>query len=262
MTAVDEAAALLAQERLDHRLIHELPDALRPPDEPTAYRIQQLVHERLTAAGLGPLVGHKIGCTTPVMQAYLSIPNPCAGQIFATTAHRGVGWFTHHREVRLGVECEVAVELGGDLPPREEAYTRDLVAPAVAACMAAIEVVADRYVDYPSLDTPTLIADDFFNAGCVLGPRHEGFDVDRLPGVMATMLIDGEEVGSGVGTDVMEHPLDALAWLANSASARGLTLRAGEFVLLGSLVETNWVAPGSIVRIVNDPLGEASARFI
>jgi 2-keto-4-pentenoate hydratase len=261
MTAIEDAAGLLARARLDHSLISALPDALRPADERSAYEIQHELNERLVAAGLGPLVGYKIGCTTAVMQAYLSIPNPCAGQIFSTTAHRGEGEFAHHGDVRLGVECEVAVELGRDLPPRGAPYTRDLVAPAVAACMAAIEVVEDRYVDYPSLDTPTLIADDFFNSGCVLGPRREGFDLDLLPTVTAVMLIDGEEVGRGVGTDVMEHPLDALAWLANSTSQRGVTLRAGEFVLLGSLVQTNWVAPGSTVRIVNDPLGEAIARF-
>jgi 2-oxo-3-hexenedioate decarboxylase/2-keto-4-pentenoate hydratase len=162
----------------------------------------------------------------------------------------------------VGVVGVVGVAVGRDLPPLDRRYTREMVAPAVAACMAAIEVVEDRYVDYPSLDTPTLIADDFFNSGCVLGPRHEGFDVDVLPTVTATMLIDGEEVGRGVGTDVMQHPLDALAWLAHNASQRGLTLRAGEFVLLGSLVQTNWVTPGSTVRIVNDPLGEAIARFI
>ena len=49
--------------------------------------------------------------------------------------------------------------------------TRDSVAPSVAACMAAIELVDDRYADYRSLGTPTLIADDFFHVGCVLAPE-------------------------------------------------------------------------------------------
>jgi len=44
---------------------------------------------------------------------------------------------------------------------------------AAAASMAAIEVVQDRYVDYPTLDTPTLIADDFFHHACVLGPPSD-----------------------------------------------------------------------------------------
>jgi 2-keto-4-pentenoate hydratase len=261
MADVGAAADLLAQSRLSHALFDRLPEDLRPADEPAAYRIQDAVHERLIAAGLGSLVGHKIGCTTPVMQAYLGIPNPCAGQLLASTVHHGEGTFRHHGDVRIGVECEIAVWLGEDLPPRRGGYTRARVSPAVAACVAAIEVVEDRYVDYPNLDTPTLIADDFFNAGGVLGPPAERFDPDDLPHVAAGMLIDGVEVGRGVGTDVMEHPIDALAWLATSASARGMTLRSGEFVLLGSLVQTHWVTPGAVVRVVNEPLGELGARF-
>lgn len=262
MSAIDAAAELLAGSRLRHELFERLPQELVPPDEATAYRVQDAVHARLTAAGQGELAGHKIGCTTAVMQEYLKIPNPCAGQMLAPTVHAGEGTFAHHGDVRLGVECEIAVWLGEDLPPQPGAgYTREQVRGAVAACMAAIEVVEDRYVDYPALDTPTLIADDFFNAGAVLGPRVDGFELDALASVTARMLIDGEEVGRGIGSDVMAHPLDALAWLASNASERGLTLRAGEFVLLGSLVQTNWVAPGSIVEIVNEPLGTAVARF-
>ena len=33
----------------------------------------------------------------------------------------------------------------------------------------SIEIVDDRYVDYRNLALPILVADDFFNAGCVLG---------------------------------------------------------------------------------------------
>ncbi len=56
-----------------------------------------------------------------------------------------------------------------DLTPAQAPFDREAVAAAVAACMAGMEIVDDRYVDYKSLDTPTLIADDFFDAGCVLG---------------------------------------------------------------------------------------------
>jgi 2-keto-4-pentenoate hydratase len=127
--------------------------------------------------------------------------------------------------------------------------------------MAAIEVVEDRYVDYPSLDTPTLIADDFFGAGCVLGEEAEGFNPFELPEVSAAMLINGQEVGAGVGTDILDHPLDALVWLADSMAERGFGLHQGEFVLLGSLVETNWLEPGDEVVVVNEPFGKVRATF-
>jgi 2-oxo-3-hexenedioate decarboxylase/2-keto-4-pentenoate hydratase len=223
--------------------------------------VQDYLHACLTDRGWGTVVGHKIGCTTSVMQAYLGIHNPCAGGVFDTTVQYGHGHSRIPAAIRVGVECEIAVRLGDNLTLTGAPFDRERVATAVDGCMAAIEIVEDRYVDYPSLDTPTLIADDFFGAGCVLGQIATGFDPFALAKVTATMAINGHEVGSGVGTDVLGHPLDALVWLANNMVARGLSLHAGEFVLLGSLVQTHWVVAGDEVRILNDRLGEVQAAF-
>ncbi|HVL56919.1 MAG TPA: hydratase, partial [Burkholderiaceae bacterium] len=57
-------------------------------------------------------------------------------------------------------------------------------------------------------------------------------------------LIDGEPVGSGAGRDLMGHPLDALAWLADHAARRGIAMRAGEFAILGSLVTSKFPRAG------------------
>ena len=58
---------------------------------------------------------------------------------------------------------------------------------------------------------------------------------------------------------VMGHPLHALAWLANSLAEHGQpNLKAGEFVLLGSVVETQWLKPGDRVEIDIPQLGELS----
>ncbi len=259
---IERAAGMLVASRDRHALFDRLPDELRPPDEETAYRIQDAVHRQLAHIGAGSVVGHKIGCTTPVMQAFLQIDSPCAGQMFTSTVYESSGTYTHLGPARYGVECEVAVRLGSDLGTvRDRIYGREDVRSAVASVMPAIEIVQDRYADYPSLDTPTLIADDFFHAGAVLGPEHTDFDLDELPGVTAVMRIDGVEVGHGVGSDVLGHPLDALAWLATHAAGRGTALRSGEVILLGSLVQTHWVARGSEVEIINDPLGTAWAHF-
>ena len=40
---------------------------------------------------------------------------------------------------------------------------------AVEAYYPAIEIVDDRYAKWETLGAPTLVADDFFAAGCVLG---------------------------------------------------------------------------------------------
>ena len=223
--------------------------------------MQDALHAALTAAGHGALAGHKIGCTTPVMQRFLRIPNPCAGGVFAPTVQHLAAEFRHSAFLHVGVECEIAVRLAHDLPAARAPYDRDTVGAAVGACMAAIEVVDDRYEDYRALDVPTLIADDFFNAACVLGvPVAAWRDLD-LAALRGRMSINGADVGTGRGGDILGHPLEALAWLANALVARGSCLESGEFVLLGSVVETRWVGAGDRVEVEIEGLGSARARF-
>jgi 2-oxo-3-hexenedioate decarboxylase/2-keto-4-pentenoate hydratase len=223
--------------------------------------VQEALHGFLADAGLGPVAGHKIGCTTPVMQAYLGIRNPCAGGVHTATVHQGEARVRHGDYLRVGVECEIAVRLGGDLGPAGAPFDRARVAPAVEAVMTAMEIVDDRYRDYRALDVPTLIADDFFNAGCVLGTPVTGWRGLDLPVLTGMTRVNGRETGRGEGRAVMGHPFEALAWLANLRARLGLGLRAGEFVLLGSVVETRWVGPGDEVVVAIEELGEARARF-
>jgi 2-keto-4-pentenoate hydratase len=259
--AIELAAELLSTARLERQRLSGLPADCRPLDEDSAYAIQDALHRRLTTLGCGPLAGHKIGCTTTVMQRFLNIGNPCAGGVFAPTVQHRQGRFRLADFLHVGVECEIAVRLAKDLPVARAPYDRTGVAGAIGACMAAIEVVDDRYVDYRSLDTPTLIADDFFNAACVLGDEVENWHDFDLTAIGGRMRINGRTVGTGKGGDILGHPLNALAWLATALAARGRSLRAGEFVLLGSVVETKWVEAGDLVEIEIEALGRASCQF-
>jgi 2-keto-4-pentenoate hydratase len=259
--AIERAAMLLCRVRLERERLVGLPEDCRPDNEADAYAVQDALHQKLGIAGYGDLAGHKIGCTTSVMQQFLGIGNPCAGGVFGPSVQQERGSFRHADFLHVGVECEIAVRLARDLPASGAPYDRDAVGSAVVAAMAAIEVVDDRYEDYRNLDTPTLIADDFFNAGCVLSrPVVEWRDLD-LPGLRGRMAINGREVGSGRGGDILGHPIEALAWLANSLAARGGSLRDGEFVLLGSVVQTVWVEEGDRVEVEIEGLGGVSTRF-
>lgn len=258
---VERAARLLADYRLARRPFDRFPEEDRPKTEREAYAVQDRLHEILESAGLGPQAGSKIGCTTPVMQEYLKIRNPCAGGLLRQQVTQGVRRFSLPRLLRVGVECELAVSLGADLPQRDAPYTRADVRDAVAAFMAAIEVVEDRYLDYPALDAFSLIADDFFGAACVLGPPMSDWQNLDLTAVNATMSINGRSVGSGTGRDILGHPLEALAWLANNRNGRGRPLNEGEVVILGSLVQTNWVQAGDLVEVANDPFGRVAVEF-
>lgn len=256
------AAAALVASRLTGRQLNSLAEELRPRNVQEGYLVQRTAHSMLAEAGLGRQGGWKIGCTTRVMQAYLGVDVPTAGAMYLGTMWHGAHNFAVSQSRPLGVECEIAVRIGKDLPARHEEYLASDVAGAVVASMAAIEVVEDRYVDYRSLDTPTLVADDFFHHGCVLGAEVESFDVRELREVTATMAVNGVEIGRGIGSDILGEPLEVLAWLATHCSRFALPLVAGDVVLLGSLVQTHWVEPGDVVEVRNAPFGEVGASFV
>ena len=164
--------------------------------------------------------------------------------------------------VRVGVECEIAVRLVRDLPPTAAPFTDAGVAEAIEVYLPAIEIVDDRYEKWETIGAPTLVADDFFAAGCVLGaPVKRGAAPDLLT-VAGRALINGTEAGRGTGADVLGHPHHALAWLANHLAAEGRGLHAGQIVLTGSLVKTVWLNAGDNVVMELEGLGRVEASFI
>ena len=256
------AAAILMEQRLSGTPIGPLPPDLAPKDMTECYSIQSALNVMLNAAGHGQVVGHKIGCTTPVMQAFVNINHPATGRVFDTTVMHGHGKVSRKSFVKIGIECEVVVRLAKDLPPRSSdaaPYTREEVADAVGEVMVGMELVDERYTDYRELGVRTLAADDFYNAGCVLGEPVKDWRHLDLSNLTGRTWINDVEVASGNSSLVMGHPLNALAWLANAHGEHGLPgLKAGEFVLLGSVVETQWLNAGDRVRIEVSGLGSVS----
>jgi len=256
-------ADLLAGLRHHRRRLAELPAELKPRDEDEAYAVQLAVHQRLTAAGQGPRVGWKIGCTTRVMRDFLQIDQPCAGGILEHGLHLSPAAFRFADLRKPGIECEIAVRIADDVPADGVPYSRDSIAGHVGAVMAAIELVEERFVDFraPEVDAPSLIADDFFHVGAILGPPHAPSPDTDLAVLAGQTSIDGQLRGTGSGADVMGHPYAALAWLANRLAALDLTLRRGDVVLTGSVVVTQYPDGPAEVRTAIDHLGSVDLRF-
>src|SRR4030095_3197495 len=212
----------------------------------------------------GPVAGYKIALTTPVMQQMVGFHTPIAGAILARIIHSSPVTLRRTDYVRLGVECEIAVQLGKDLPAAQAPYRRDQVGDAVAAVMPAFELIDDRQADYTQLAAHvlTLIADNAWNAGIVLGsPQRDWHDAD-LAAARGVMLINGTVVGEGHGRDVLGHPFEALVWLVNMLAQRGKSLTQGIIVMTGSIVATKFVNPGNTVGLSVDGLGEAQLSVI
>ncbi|MBZ0216513.1 MAG: fumarylacetoacetate hydrolase family protein, partial [Fimbriimonadaceae bacterium] len=93
-----------------------------------------------------------------------------------------------------------------------------------------------------------------WNAGVVLGPwaPYDG-DLSALKGILS---LNGEVVDEGFGSDVLGHPFESLAWIANKLVARGGGLNAGDIVMTGSLIPTRFPEAGQSYRFDLGELGK------
>ncbi|MCB1747499.1 MAG: fumarylacetoacetate hydrolase family protein [Gammaproteobacteria bacterium] len=252
------AATLFAAHR-ERARFEPFAGAAALPTVADAYAVQAHFVERLCAArGVG-IAGWKIGLTSPRMQALLGIDSPIAGAVLTDRVRASGARYARADHGRLGLECEIAVRLGRDLPAHGAPYDFDAVADAVAAVCAAIEVVDDRDADYAVTDIGSLVADNCWNAGLVLGEFHAAWpDLAAIEGVVH---VDGAVVDRGHGADVLGHPFVPLQWLANHLAAQGRGLRAGDLVSTGSLAPTRFPGAPERCRFTLEGLGEVELEI-
>ena len=231
-----------------------LPAEIYPASLDEAYAIRRRFQEIEEATGRGAIAGYKIGLTTPVMQQLCGIAEPCYGAIFAREAHERRAELRASDYCRLGVETEIVLRLGEDVPQGGDA---ERIAAAVESAAAAIELIEDLCYDYRHLDAVAMVAGNVWSAGAVLGVPVTEWRALDLARVTARLLINGREIGGGVGSDVMGHPLNALAWLAGKLADAGTPLRRGMIVMTGSMVPIQHPLAGDRVLVEVSELGAA-----
>jgi 2-oxo-3-hexenedioate decarboxylase/2-keto-4-pentenoate hydratase len=234
--------------RLPYR---NLPDELRPASIAEAYAAQEAYY-RLAEPVYGAVGGAKIATTTQVMQRLMGITHPCGGAIFARTIHASPARLRTADFVNLRLESEIALKLGADLPASAAPWTRERVAPAVAAAMPAFELIEDRHADYARTEAVSLIVENCWNGGVVVG-TPKSVPAAALAGMAGRLTIGGKNGGEGQAED----PCVTLAWLANHLAERGRDLNAGMVVITGSLIPTVSIGTGERAVFRIEGLGEA-----
>jgi 2-keto-4-pentenoate hydratase len=252
------AARHLQQVRRQRTILAPLPVAIAPADEAQGSAVQ------FALAGLYDAKkpsGFKIGASGQRMQAYLGVSTPIAGFMRQQDVFHGTAELAFADTVNPGVECEVAVRLGRDLPvgPCSLAQALD----AVDGFFAGIELVENRYGDLKALGTPTLVADQMYHAAAVIGDEPpiawRDLDIGALTG---TITIDTGRSDTGITTDLLGHPLNGLAWLAGSPVAAAFGgLKAGQVVMLGSVTPPVWLSGPARVSVNFPPLPEVTLRL-
>jgi 2-keto-4-pentenoate hydratase len=233
----DDLARLLLQEHSAGKQFHPLRPETGVTDLASAYAVQRRFVELMSATAGAP-AGYKIGLTSARMQKMCGIDQPVAGVVLATRIMQSGVVLQARRYHHMGLEFEVGVRLGRDLPRGEAPFTMERVAQAVDGVCPAVEVVDDRNADYSTLEALSLIADNSWNAGAVFGAFSKSWD--NLEAATGIVKLNGQEIDRGYGRDVLGHPFVPLTWLANHLAETGGALRAGDVVLTGSLIPTRF----------------------
>jgi 2-oxo-3-hexenedioate decarboxylase/2-keto-4-pentenoate hydratase len=253
MSKAAEAARFIDEAHRTRARYQNLPDAIAPSGVAEAYAGQAALVDLWTPR-LGPVAGLKIATTTKVMQALMGIDHPCMGTIFSSRVFKSPANIKKADFINVRIECELAVRLGRDLPKAAEPYTRENVRGAVREVMAAFELIEDRFADYKATKAMTLIVDNAWNGGIVIGAAKAVPANFELNGIQGTLKSNGKVLGEGKTDD----PMGALAWLANQAVACGRSMTAGMVAITGSVIATVDIAPGERFDFALHGVGDVS----
>jgi 2-keto-4-pentenoate hydratase len=247
-----EAASLLWACRQAGGVLDALPEALRPADERAGHAIQAALP---LVAGQA-VVGWKIAATSAAGQAHIQVDGPIPGRILDGFVHPvGATLSLAGNRMRV-VEPEFAFRMRASLPPRAAAYRLDEVRDAVGSLHPAFEVPDSRFADFTRAGKAQLIADDACCGRFAFGPAApqawRSVDLAAHPVQARVSGADGREryARAGEGRALLGDPLVALGWLANTLSALGLGLRAGDWASCGTCMVPLEILPGD--RVVAD----------
>jgi 2-oxopent-4-enoate hydratase len=222
-----------------------------------AYAVQAAWLDRKLAAG-GQLAGRKVGLTSRAMQQQLGVDEPDFGFLLQGMLVPSGAALRRQALLQPRVEPEIAFWLSADL--RGPGVTRDHVLAATRGVSAALEIVDSRIANW-RIKLADTIADNGSSARAVLSDRVIGLtDVD-LAAEPVRLLRNGEQVGAGTGADVLGHPAEAVAWLANRLADFGSALAAGQVVLPGAMCASVFAEQGETFRADFPHLGFVEVRF-
>jgi 2-oxopent-4-enoate/cis-2-oxohex-4-enoate hydratase len=239
------------------RTVPNLRDRVPGIDIPDAYRIQSRMVQRRIDAG-ETIVGKKVGATSAAVMNMLGLDEPDFGQLLNGMVYGDGDTIKLDSLIQPRAEGEIAFVLKHDLAgPGVTAVDVLRATDYVVPCFEIVDSRIDNW-DIKVVDT---IADNASCGAYVLGSRRtDPLDVD-LALVGMTIDVDGELIATGAGAAVKGSPVNSLIWLANTLGSLGITCRAGEVILTGSLSVMAWVRDPQTITCEFGGLGSCSVTF-
>lgn len=216
-----------------------------------ALQVQQALLLRKVANG-ETHTGWKVGLTAKAIQDQFNVHEPVCGYLLNSGMIRSGSKQPASQLIGPGIENEICFRMKRDLTGPN--VTADIARNAVGELYPAMELVENRG-DF-SAQLEVSLADNVQQTGYVLGDALTLTDSLDLATINARVYLNNELVGEGNATAVLGSPFNSLAWLANKLAELGLHIKAGEYVMAGSLTKQFALQAGDTIRTEFSGLGE------
>lgn len=199
----------------------------------------------------GSIGGWKVGRIMPPLADHFG-SDRLTGPIFAS----GIFFGGDGKPVSMPVfadgfgaaEAEFLLRIGSAPNPAKKHYTLDEAAALIDAVHVGIEIASSPLGAINDLGPAVTISDFGNNNGLVIGTPITGWQRGDFATWPVTLLIDGEEAGSGRGDTMPDGPLGAARFLFELMAERGITLSPGQWISSGAVTGVHPVAPGARVE--------------
>jgi 2-keto-4-pentenoate hydratase len=220
-----------------------------------AYEIQDALRTELIRRNQRP-IGRKISVTTATAQAAVGVTEPICGFLMPLQFPSGTT-VSASEFVAPGVEVEVAFRIGTRLAG--PGVTPVTALRAVDAVMPALEIPDNYFSTSPKVGD--YVASSVIPKAIVLGaPVAPGDGLLSCEEVV--FRHNGALVEAGTTAVVMGNPVNALVWLANHLSGRGLALEPGDIVMSGSISRMLRPRAGDTIEAKFSRLGAVAISMV
>jgi 2-keto-4-pentenoate hydratase len=199
-------------------------------------------------------LGWKVGLNAPAVQAALGLDGIVVGFLTSATALENGVPHSLAGASNPGVEPELAIRCGADVPADP---SPEQVAAAIDAIAPALELVDLGRLD----DLHEILAGNVFHRAVLLGAFDPGRAGPDLEDLSVSVRRNGEEAGSVSAAAAYGELTGIVRVVTRRLALVGEALRAGQFVISGSLTPIVPVAPGDAVEADFGPLGTLALRF-
>ncbi len=248
--------------RVQRRAVDSIPPTMTPESIEVGYEVQRILVDLLCASQQTSRIGYKIALTNPAAQRMLGVPHPVYGRLLQSRLFDNRAVIAADAYLGRIVEAEFAFSIARDIPPSDSPYTASSIMQYVGAVHPAIEIVDNHLPTLGDVSATILAADNAIHGCLVLGDAVDSRQAIDLAATEVALEANEKTIRTGTGDRVLGHPLNALAWLADTLPEHGLGLCAGDYVTTGLATDGIYEAQaGDRLRAAFDGLGEVSMRF-